>query len=373
MIKVAYVALAPFISGSERSLQVILSYAQAHGIEPYLVTPPGSPLAKWAGDRGITCLSTALPVFSVRNLWSYCLSFLKLYYWLKKHKIQIVHSNQLWSFPLVAAVANQLGIVKYCHFRDPISDAANWWLKQRLDVAVFISQYIEQSFKGAIDPDLYRQTRTLINPILLPERLEQVALDHRKQDCRAKLALPQATFIFGFIGQIADVKGLYETINILSTLENRNWKLVIAGKDFSQEQTYLNKCKALMRESNLEDNLIFLGFVDDTADFYHAIDVVVMLSKEEPLGRVPLEAGGFNTPTLANSTGGLPEIIKHGQTGWLVDMNVESDVVDCVQQALQADLKTMGAAARALSESLAEPNRYTETLSALYQQTRLNK
>jgi glycosyltransferase involved in cell wall biosynthesis len=366
MIKVAYVALAPFVSGAERSLQVILNNARDNNIAPYLIAPPNSPMIEWAGERKIPFLDTDLPVFSLRNSPSYCFNFLKIKQWLKLNKIEIVHSNQVWSFPLVASVANKLGLVKVCHFRDPISEFENWWLKPKVDVALCISRYIENSLIKSISSDLYSNSITLINPVQLPGRMTSEQLSSHKISSREKLNLPGDAFVFGCIGQISEVKGVFETIQALSCLEDLRWHLVIAGRDNSENGAYLDKCKNFIKKRNIDNSVSFIGFIEDVSDFYFATDLVMMLSKEEPLGRVPLEAGGFYTPTLANKTGGLIEIIEDNVTGWLVDMNCKEKLLKVIREIVVSDISFYGRNAREYSESKSDPSNYMNKLYSVY-------
>lgn len=366
MLRVAYVALAPFIGGAERSLQIILIHALNYKIEPFLIAPKNSPLLKWAKDMGIKTFGVKLPVLSLRNILPYYISYYKLKKWLKIQEINIVHSNQLWSFPLIAQVATSLNLTKICHFRDPISKDDNWWLKYKVDVAICVSKHIEDKFHQLISKNLYKNLKTLINPVLLPEKLSLNDLKNLKIDSRKKLDLNVDVFIFGFIGQIREVKGLFETLEILKKIKNMNWHFVVAGEDNSDGKLYLNKCKEYIKLNGLERYVTFIGFIDDTKVFYHAVDVIIMLSKEEPLGRVPLEAGSYYTPVIANRTGGLPETIKHDYTGWLVDMWNLDEVLRILNESMMINLMTIGKNARKLSEDIAEPNIYMKSLFSIY-------
>ena len=104
MINVAYIAMAPFISGSERCLQLILSNCQATGINPILITPKDSPMRVWAQKNKIRHYSCDLSPLEV-NFWSWCLTQLKLVRIFTKHKVQVAHSNQIWSFRVLINVS----------------------------------------------------------------------------------------------------------------------------------------------------------------------------------------------------------------------------------------------------------------------------
>ncbi len=66
-------------------------------------------------------------------------------------------------------------------------------------------------------------------------------------------------------------------------------------------------------------HLRFLGFRKDIARLYAAADLVVLPSQNEAFGLVLPEAMALHRPVLATAVGGIPEIVEHGVTGWLVE------------------------------------------------------
>ena len=61
------------------------------------------------------------------------------------------------------------------------------------------------------------------------------------------------------------------------------------------------------------------GFVDDVAQVYGAADVIAVPSKQpDPLPNAALEAAAAGCCVVASAHGGLPEILRDGETGLLV-------------------------------------------------------
>ena len=94
-----------------------------------------------------------------------------------------------------------------------------------------------------------------------------------------------------------------------------------------------------------------------------------MFSREEPLGRVPLEAGACYCPTVATRVGGLPETIVDGTTGWLVDADDTKGQAVVLENIMSLELQAFGLKAREWVESVAEPKSYIHTLYASYQRS----
>jgi glycosyltransferase involved in cell wall biosynthesis len=67
------------------------------------------------------------------------------------------------------------------------------------------------------------------------------------------------------------------------------------------------------------DNLEFTGFVDHVGDYLSVLDVLILPSNIEGIGGILLDAMQFGLPVVASRVGGLPEIVRDGDNGLLVD------------------------------------------------------
>jgi glycosyltransferase involved in cell wall biosynthesis len=116
----------------------------------------------------------------------------------------------------------------------------------------------------------------------------------------------------------------------------------------------------------LSERVKFLGFLTDIRPFYQAIDLAVVPSLIEPLGRIPLEAASYEKPCVAFAAGGLPETIQHGETGWLVPVGDVAQLRETLRNFLDSPSPKMGYAARKWVEKISEPRRYVENLTDIY-------
>jgi glycosyltransferase involved in cell wall biosynthesis len=80
----------------------------------------------------------------------------------------------------------------------------------------------------------------------------------------------------------------------------------------------MDKLKALAASLGLKNELIFTGFRRDVGAFYQIADLFVMSSVQEGLGTAVLDALALGKPVVAAKSGGIPEIIKNGESGLLV-------------------------------------------------------
>lgn len=70
----------------------------------------------------------------------------------------------------------------------------------------------------------------------------------------------------------------------------------------------------------LEHSVLFLGKQKNVSELLSISDLKILLSEKESFGLVLLEAMACKVPCIGTSVGGIPEVISHGKTGYLVDL-----------------------------------------------------
>jgi len=130
-----------------------------------------------------------------------------------------------------------------------------------------------------------------------------------------------------FFGRIHPHKGVREAINVA---QRAGIKLVIAG--IIQDQDYF----AAEVEPHIDGRTVeYLGSVgpDQRADVLgHALALLHLISFEEPFGLSMVESMACGTPVIAFPRGSIPEIIRHGTTGFIVeDIEQAVDAVAALQ------------------------------------------
>lgn len=76
----------------------------------------------------------------------------------------------------------------------------------------------------------------------------------------------------------------------------------------------------LVSRLNLQDDVLFLGRQKNISDLLSISDVKLLLSEQESFGLVLLEAMACEVPSIGTNVGGIPEVIEHGETGYLVEV-----------------------------------------------------
>jgi glycosyltransferase involved in cell wall biosynthesis len=121
-------------------------------------------------------------------------------------------------------------------------------------------------------------------------------------------------------------------------------------------------------------NVKLAGFVGDMgllARYYAAADLFVFPTMADNSPLVVLEAMASGTPTLAFATGGVPEQVVHGQTGYLAAPGNVDDLIVGMRAALRDDTaRRWGEAARSRAEALFSYDIHVDGHIALYERMR---
>ncbi len=367
-MRVVFVTAAPFVSGAERSLQTTIEFLPSVGVEPFVLCPPDAMIVPWCTDRRVPVLACKLAPRDKWHPFQWWSSLRTGHRLLRESRPDLIHSNQIWSYPLVGHVGSRLGVPRVCHLRDETSaEGIRYWCAAGVEAILCISRHIEQQITGAWPPPSAPVVKTLINPVRIPSDADLRASLARGAELRYGLGLPGEAVVFGFIGQLSPVKGLLELLEALAGLDSRGlWHLLVAGRDPRKGTPYANACVDRISRLGLKDRVSWLGYLEDPDAFFGAIDIAVVPSLEEPLGRVPLEAGAYGKPTVAFSVGGLPETIRQGETGWLVPPRDFHGFRSALISFIESRPRDAGLAARAWAESACHPQRYVQALAQIY-------
>jgi glycosyltransferase involved in cell wall biosynthesis len=119
------------------------------------------------------------------------------------------------------------------------------------------------------------------------------------------------------IGHLGVIKGHQDTLTALANLTrtNTNIHLYIAGEGTPAEKKVLVD---LTKNLNIDNNVTFLGQINNVATWLEACDIFIQPSIEEAFGLVFAEAGAKAKPVIATAVGGIKEIVVSEETGILV-------------------------------------------------------
>jgi glycosyltransferase involved in cell wall biosynthesis len=85
---------------------------------------------------------------------------------------------------------------------------------------------------------------------------------------------------------------------------------------------------------NVNGKVKFLGWREDIDEIMPIFDMLVLPSLNEGMGRVLVEAMAAGKPVVASEVGGIPDLVRHGETGYLVPPADEKALADGIKKLL---------------------------------------
>jgi L-malate glycosyltransferase len=331
LTRVAYVNHTGAVSGAERVLLNMVRGLDRETYEPLVICPRGGDLERLLEGCGVPCLP--MPAIEARfslhpkQLWRAAVTLTKAISALRRTLPElapdIVHANTLRAGIVVSIATLGTGCTVVWHIHDnlprhPFSAlirATALLLRPARMIAV--SDCTAKAFCG---PLAFKGRIATIHNGTDLSRFPPKGADRLK--ARRVLGVPEEAFMVCTVGQICERKGLLELIDAFTAAHEQapDMHLVIAGTVvFEHERGYFNMLRNATQTPAISQYVHFAGQVQDVSALLQASDLLVLNSREEPFGLVLVEAMSSGTPVLATRVGGIPEIVRDTENGWLVE------------------------------------------------------
>ncbi len=381
-MKIVYYNHTGQVSGAERVLLALMTRLNPGEFERVLVCPAEGPLVEMAAEAGIPVQTVAH--LNARFTWrpdryfGYGKSFYQVIAELRRKLIELkpdlIHANSIRA-GLVATAATlglKMKVVWHLHDllpRHPLSSAIRMVaaLSKRSRM-IAVSDAVGRNFCGRWSSRLKRKVNVILNAI----DLKQFSADGiDREESRAKLSLAKDDFAIGIVGQLTPRKGQLELIVAFEKVlrEVPEARLVIVGAAlFNRDADYEQLLRNTAPRLGIADRVMLLGARKDVPEIMRALDLLVINSLREPFGLIACEAMACGTPVIATDCDGLPEIINHKKTGWLVPFGDEEKLVDAMSfLAGRSDIRKelAGSARKDVAQRFAL-GRYMNEIEAFY-------
>jgi L-malate glycosyltransferase len=183
--------------------------------------------------------------------------------------------------------------------------------------------------------------------------------------CRSHFA-PHGEKLLMHTSNFRPVKCLVDTVKILAEVRKQvDAKLLLAGEGPDRQASHDWAVKL-----GVHDHVLYLGVQDYIENLLGCADLFLLPSSEESFGLAALEALSCGTPVIASNIGGLPEVVRHGENGFLLPVGDVEGMAAAAVSLLQdpqrmASFKTT---ARAKAIELYEMHKIVPLYEKFYQQ-----
>jgi glycosyltransferase involved in cell wall biosynthesis len=162
--------------------------------------------------------------------------------------------------------------------------------------------------------------------------LQKIKANKSKIEVRRDLGIDEDSPLVGTAGRLVPVKGLDYLLKATTIMQRKlpRLKVLIIGE--GPEKKGLEDTVSKL---GIDSQVIFAGEREDVYDLISAMDVLVLPSLSEGIPMVLLEALALEVPVVASAVGGIPEVITHRSTGFLVQPKEERALAEACLYLLQ--------------------------------------
>lgn len=236
------------------------------------------------------------------------------------------------------------------------------FLSQYVDKRIMVCKYIENLFLQERICDAGKST-VMYNPIPQPEAINSSA----QNAAREELSISTDTIVFLFVGALRTVKNLARLLNSFASYLNLSNSpssiLLIVG-----DGPKLADLKKLSSEKCISDRVDFQLSCTSLSKYYAAADIFIMTSEVEGFSIALADAMHHGIVPICTDSGGTPELITDGETGFLLDSKSSTkDASVFLMVAESAKLRAkVGGNAMKFVRTITDPGEYVSKLIELY-------
>lgn len=198
-----------------------------------------------------------------------------------------------------------------------------------------------------------------------------------REEFRSSHNIPFDAKVVGTMGELKELKGQRDFIlaanEIVKTLPETYF--VIVGKDYSMNHTFRRELKRLVKVFGLEKKFLFLDWIDETPEFFSALDVYVSPSHSESFGLAILEAMMLGKAVVSTETDGARELLQDNFSGRLVKIKEPFDLSETICDLLKDEglCESLGKNARKTALEKFSLERMIEQTEKVYEEVMQNK
>ncbi len=304
----------------------------------------------------------------------------------KKHSIKLIHANSL-SVALLAGIvarwnhipiimhkryATSYGILdkiceKLIHRVILVSEATRWH---------FAPEKKQHLIYNGVDLADFQVSMAEVETLrakLFTSELGNGHIEEKHPTITKKAAdFNTPPIISGVVTRITPEKGIHFLINAMAELKGKiDVKLLIVGGPyFQKDYVYMESLKQTVRKQNLEDDVIFTGFLADTRVVTALLDIVMVPSIiPEACPRTIIEAMAAGKPVIATPLGGSKELVTP-ETGILVPPENAKAIADAITSLAsnREQVDIMGRASRRRAEERFSREKNTALTESVYKE-----
>ncbi|MDZ5782290.1 N-acetyl-alpha-D-glucosaminyl L-malate synthase BshA [Marinococcus luteus] len=181
---------------------------------------------------------------------------------------------------------------------------------QRSDEVTAVSDALVEQTRQMLEVD--RDIHTIYN--FVDERVYGPKMD--KKDLKKAYNIDENEKVLLHVSNFRPVKRVVDVVRTFAAVQAEvSCKLVMLGDGPDREKAW-----AEAKRLGVDQDVLFLGNQREVSDYLHVADLMLLLSEKESFGLAALEAMACGVPVIGTDVGGIPEVIFHNETGYVVPL-----------------------------------------------------
>ena len=335
MIRILHLNTEKGWRGGENQMRILIE-----GMK--LLTEFESHVAALEGEECLRVFTPICPVFPIKSPYSFNLFQAKrIATYCRDHQILILDAHTAKTHTLACYIKMFMPELKLVVHRRVDNHPGKSALTRRkyyskkVDVFVAISDAIKNILINIkVNPKKITVVKSAVPDI--PYRL--LIKTQEKEKWAQKLNIKSNVPWFGNASALAHQKAYDILLKAVAIVKAKKIKFhcLIAGIG-PQEKELKTLCRNLL----LDEQVTFIGFTNEVPSFLSSLDILTVPSNNEGLGTIILEGIHAGCAVIASEIGGIPEMIKHQQTGILIPCGSVNDLANGIIELIaSADLRS---------------------------------
>jgi len=250
------------------------------------------------------------------NIFQYLIVAKQLVKIIKEKKIDVIHGHQRTAGYIASYIKSLIGIPFVVTIHDPWNRAVfKSYYGKKFDHIITVSEFLRKRFIAdfGFSPD---KVHTIYNGA----DSERYNLDKypiaQLNKLRQGLGIQPHEKVVSLIARLYESKGQQYLIAAAATvlIKCPNTKFLLVGSGEHED-----KFKKQVSGQGLENSFIFTGYREDIPELIAISDIVVRPSNMEGFPINMLEAMLMRKPVIATKIAGVPEMITHGDNGFMIE------------------------------------------------------
>jgi len=304
-MRILHISSAVHYGGGERHLIDLCRGLHEHGHEVYVAIRPTS---RWQERLAFLPAGNILHV-SIRNSFG-VFSAKRIADFAREKRIEIIHAHVARDYipaNIASMAARGTSFVLTRHVMFPLKPFNKFALRnlaRAIAVSPAVADCIEPVFSA-------KKISVIPNGIYIKE-IADGEKEVLGQEFRSFHNIPADAALIGTIGELNELKGQREFILAAAEVINKfpNAYFVVVGRDNSPGGSLRRELRRLSGVMGLDNQILFLDWVEDLSPLLSALDLYVSASHTESFGLATLEAMAHGTPVVATATEGSRELLQ---------------------------------------------------------------